>query len=257
MKYDPETVILVPARLASTRFPDKLLHKIRGRSLLLRVADRIKKEAPEYQLLFAVDDARLESPLKENGFECIMTSSDHKSGTDRLAEANRNIGARYIINVQGDEPLVTGDQIRTLAKLVQEGSPMATLASVFTNQEDFFDINQVKVVMNNAGEALYFSRNPIPYYRDAGGSPSNSNLVQHLSYRHLGMYSYQADFLEKFASLPQGRLEQLERLEQLRALEDGYKIAVSITSDPSFGIDTPEDAKRYEQMLQRFSETNL
>ena len=112
MKHDPETVILVPARLASSRFPYKLLHKIRGRSLLLRVADRIKKEAPEYKLVFAVDDPRLENPLKENGFTSIMTSSDHKSGTDRLAEANHTIGANYIINIQGDEPLVTGDQIR-------------------------------------------------------------------------------------------------------------------------------------------------
>ena len=256
MKPDLDTVIIVPARLASSRFPNKLLHPIQNQCLILHVADRIRSEAPEFPLIFAVDDEALEKPLRENGYDCLMTSEEHHSGTDRLAEANHKIGAKYIINIQGDEPLVTRDQIQSLAKLVQEGAQMGTLANVFVNPEDFADINQVKVVMNKAGEALYFSRARLPYFRDSQGEPSENDLTHHLCYRHLGMYSYQADFLNTFSSLPPGRLEQLERLEQLRVLENGYKIAVEITSDPSVGIDTPRDAAQFEKILQELSETN-
>jgi 3-deoxy-manno-octulosonate cytidylyltransferase (CMP-KDO synthetase) len=249
MSKDSQTVIIVPARLASTRFPKKLLHVIKGKSLLIHVAERIRSQVPDIPLIFAVDDEEIQQELSTQGFESLMTSSEHTSGTDRLAEANRKIGAEYVINIQGDEPLVTEDQIRKLATLVQEGAPMATLATVFLEPEDFADPNQVKVVIDKEGQALYFSRAAIPYFRDDQGSPSDNALAHHLCFHHLGMYAYQADFLETFASLSPGKLEQLERLEQLRVLEHGYKIAVGMTSDPSIGVDTPEDATRFETLI--------
>jgi len=187
--------------------------------------------------------------IRGNGYECLMTSKEHTNGTDRLAEANRKIGAKYIVNIQGDEPLVTGDQIRTLARLVERGAQMSTLATVFVNPEDFSDPNRVKVVIDSESNALYFSRSRIPYFREFEGDPTENDLVHHLCFRHLGMYAYQADFLETFSSLPLGKLEQLEKLEQLRVLENGYSIAVGITADASIGVDTPEDADRLEQLL--------
>ncbi len=249
MSENPETAIIVPARLASTRFPFKLLHKIKGKSLILHVAARISSEAPDIPLIFAIDDASLEKELNSNGFSTLMTSVEHQSGTDRLAEANRQIGAKYIINIQGDEPLVTADQINKLEALVKGDSPMGTLATPFTDPSDFQDPNQVKVVLDNSGKALYFSRAPMPYFRDKKGTPETSDLAHHLCYRHLGMYSYKAEFLETFSNMPPGRLEELERLEQLRVLERGYSIAVGITADPSVGVDTLDDAERYEKLI--------
>ena len=249
MTQDSQTAIIVPARLASTRFPNKLLHPIKGRSLILHVADRIRSEVPEIPLIFAVDDEKLMGELSNEGFESLMTSGSHASGTDRLAEANQHVGAKYVINIQGDEPLVTADQIRKLATLVQNGAKMATLATVFLKPEDFNDPNQVKVVMGKDGNALYFSRAPLPYFRDENGKPTEDSLAHHLCYLHLGMYAYEADFLQTFASLPPGRLEQLEKLEQLRVLENGYQIAVGMTTDPSVGVDTPEDAERFAALI--------
>ncbi|MDG2170962.1 MAG: 3-deoxy-manno-octulosonate cytidylyltransferase, partial [Opitutales bacterium] len=150
---------------------------------------------------------------------------------------------------QGDEPLVTADQIRKLATKVQSGATMATLATVFLKPEDFKDPNQVKVVIGKDQNALYFSRAPLPYFRDEDGSPSEDCLAHHLCYLHLGMYAYEAEFLETFAALPPGRLEQLEKLEQLRVLENGYPIAVGMTSDPSVGVDTLEDAERFAALI--------
>src|SRR4051812_7861995 len=141
------TAIIVPCRLESTRFPRKLLHKIKGRALLLWVAERIAREAPEFPLWFAVDDALLEDCLASAGFKTIRTSTAHQSGTDRLAEANRSIQAGRVINVQADEPLVTGGQIRALASLLEGGAPMATLATPFRRAVDFANPNQVKVVL--------------------------------------------------------------------------------------------------------------
>lgn len=249
MENKLQTAILVPARLASTRFPKKLLYPIKGKSIILHVADRIREQVPEIPLIFAIDDKALEREILENGFECVMTNPKHKSGTDRLAEANRKIGVQYVINIQGDEPLVTREQILKLVTMLKEGAQMATLATVFTNRDDFKDPNQVKVVLDNNSKALYFSRAPLPFFRDNNGHPGNDDIIHHLCYKHLGMYAYQAEFLDTFSSLPHGRLEQVEKLEQLRALENGYSITVDLTSDPSIGIDTIEDAARFESML--------
>ncbi len=241
--------IIVPCRLESTRFPRKLLHTIKGQPLLLWVAERIARETPEYPLWFAVDDEALRAPLSERGFQTIMTSSSHPSGTDRLAEANRTVRADYVVNVQADEPLVSGGQIRTLARLVADAVPMATLATPFKRIVDFYNPNQVKVAMRNDGRALYFSRSRLPFSRDLGLTIDDAWLAAHPCYRHLGLYAYHAELLGKLASLPPGRLEQIEKLEQLRVLENGYDIKVGVTEDPTIGIDTLEDARKFEQSL--------
>ena len=247
----PTTAIIVPCRLESTRFPRKLLHPIRGKPLLLWVAQRIAAEAPEFPLYFAVDHERLREAVAPHGFNVIMTSPAHPSGTDRLAEANRIVQADLIINVQADEPLVTGGQIRELARLIGGEAPMATMATPFRRVVDFCNPNQVKVVIRRDGRALYFSRSSMPFARDLGLAIDDAWVAANPCYKHLGLYAYQAALLEKLASLPPGRYEQIEKLEQLRVLENGYDIMVGLTEDPTIGVDTPEDAKRFEEALER------
>lgn len=245
-----QTAIIVPCRLESTRFPRKLLHPIRGRPLLLWVAERIAREAPEWPLWFAVDHELLRDCVDRAGFRALMTSDEHRSGTDRIAEANRTVRAEHIINVQADEPMVTGAQIRALERMLAEGAPMATLATRFRHAADFANPNQVKVVIAPATRrALLFSRSPIPYARDSNGAVDDAWVRANPCFRHLGLYGYHADLLEKFADLPQGRLEQIEKLEQLRVLENGHAIACEVTDDPTIGVDTPEDVVRFERAL--------
>lgn len=241
--------IIVPCRLESTRFPRKLLHKIKGRPLLLWVAERISRQAPEFPLYFAVDHELLRDCVAGQGFKAIMTNPAHQSGTDRIAEANRTIGAARVINVQADEPLVTGGQIRALAALLEGGAPMATLATSFQRAVDFANPNQVKVVMGRDGRALYFSRAIIPYPREKGVAVDDEWVKANPCFKHLGLYAYAADLLEKFTKLPPSRYEQAEKLEQLRALENGYAIACGVTEDPTIGVDTPEDAAKFEASL--------
>jgi 3-deoxy-manno-octulosonate cytidylyltransferase (CMP-KDO synthetase) len=245
------TAIIVPCRLESTRFPRKLLHNIKGKPLVLWVAERIRMEAPEFPLWFAVDDALLAAPLNAAGFQTIMTSVSHQSGTDRLAEANRTVRAERVINVQADEPLVTGEQIRRLAELIAGPAAMATLATPFQRAEDFANPNQVKVVFAPGGgwRSLYFSRSPMPFARDLGGKVDDAWVAANPCYKHLGLYAYKAELLEKFATLPIGRYERIEKLEQLRVLENGYEIGCDVTSDPGLGVDTPEDAVKFEAAL--------
>lgn len=245
----PRTAIIVPCRLESTRFPRKLLHKIRGKPLLLWVAERIRSEAPEIPLYFAVDDNLLSDCLHPGGFEVIMTRADHGSGTDRLAEANQRVGADHVINVQADEPLVSGRQIQLLASLISGAAAMATLATRFQTAADFANPNQVKVVCDAANRALYFSRSPLPYFRDGGGRVDEAWLAANPCYRHLGLYAYKAPLLARFSRLLPGRLEQVEKLEQLRVLEHGDEIAVGITDEPAIGVDTWEDAEKFARLL--------
>jgi 3-deoxy-manno-octulosonate cytidylyltransferase (CMP-KDO synthetase) len=246
----PEIAIIVPCRLESTRFPRKLLHKIKGRPLLLWVAERIAREAPEFPLWFAVDHELLGECVTGAGFKAIMTSGTHQSGTDRIAEANQTVGASKVINVQADEPLVTGGQLRALAGLLAAGVPMATLATPFKRAVDFSNPNQVKVVLAPAARrALFFSRAAMPYARDRAGLVDDAWVAANPCFKHLGLYGYRADLLAKFALLPMGKLEQIEKLEQLRVLENGYEIACDVTDDPTIGVDTPEDAVKFEQWL--------
>mgnify|MGYP001245886104 CR=1 FL=1 len=246
----PETAIIVPCRLESTRFPRKLLHSIRGKPLLRWVAERIAKEAPEFPLYFAVDHGLLLECVEEAGFRAIMTDASHQSGTDRIAEANRQVGAEFVVNVQADEPLVTGGQIRALAELLKGGAAMATLVTPFKRVVDFYNPNQVKVVLRADGRALYFSRSRMPFSRDLGLTIDDAWVQANPCYKHLGLYGYRADLLENFAKLPMGRYEQIEKLEQLRVLENGYEIACAVTEDPTIGVDTLEDAGRFERELE-------
>lgn len=245
----PETAIIVPCRLESTRFPRKLLHEVRGVPLVIWVARRISAQAPDLPLWFAVDDTALAAPLEAEGHQVVMTRADHVSGTDRLAEANRTVGAQRVINVQADEPLVSAAQIQTLDALLTPAVAMSTLAIPFKRVVDFYDANQVKVVMRADGRALYFSRSRMPFPRELGLTIEDDWVATHPCRRHLGLYAYQADLLEKFASLPPGELEQIEKLEQLRVLENGYDIAVGLTEEPSVGIDVPGDVATFEALL--------
>lgn len=241
--------IIVPARLESTRFPRKLLHEVRGKPILLWTAQRIRSEAPEFPLYFAVDHPSLADCLGAAGFEAIFTRADHPCGTDRLAEANAKIGAPAVINVQGDEPLVTGNQIRALAEGLRGEAAIATLAVPFREPTGFADPNQVKVVCDRAGFALSFSRSPMPFARASRGVVDADWLAQNRCLRHLGLYAYDAGFLARFGSLEPGFLEQVEQLEQLRALEHGYRIHVGLTDEATIGIDTLEDAAAFEAAL--------
>lgn len=246
----PAFAIIVPCRLESTRFPRKLLHPIKGKPLVLWVAERIAAQAPDYPLWFAVDHELLAECIEGAGFRAIMTDASHQSGTDRLAEANRTVRASYVINVQADEPLVTEAQLQALARLIQGDCPMATLATPFKRIVDFYNTNQVKVVMSQTGRALYFSRGRMPYSRDLGLTIDDAWVQANPCFKHLGLYAYRADFLENFVRMAPGKLEQIEKLEQLRVLENGYPIAIGVTEDPTIGVDTPEDAKRFELLLE-------
>jgi len=243
------TAIIVPCRLESSRFPRKLLHKIKGKPLVLWVAERIAQVAPQFPLYFAVDHELLSVCLSQAGFKVIMTSSLHASGTDRIAEANEQIKADLVINVQADEPLVSAKQIELLGRLISSDAEMATLATPFQTAADFNNPNQVKVVSGKAGKALYFSRSPIPYPRDLAGKVDDAWVKANPCFRHLGLYAYKAALLKAYAKLPLGKTEVIEKLEQLRVLENGYSIAVGITDDPSIGVDTIEDAEKFEHVL--------
>jgi 3-deoxy-manno-octulosonate cytidylyltransferase (CMP-KDO synthetase) len=226
------------------------LHKIKGRPLLCWVAERIASVAPEFDLWFAVDDPLLAGCLAPGGYRTVMTRVDHASGTDRIAEANRSVGADHVINVQADEPMVTAGQIRLLAKLIAGPADMATLATRFSSAADFRNPNQVKVVCDANGRAMYFSRAPVPHLRDGGVGPDDAWVAANPCFKHLGLYAYKAALLEDFARLPEGRLEAIERLEQLRVLEAGRAIMVGITADPTIGVDSEEDARRFEAQLE-------
>lgn len=244
-----DTVIIVPARLQSVRFPRKLLHEIHGKPLILWTAQRLAEASLGLPFYFAVEDQELEMVLEEAGFEVFRTSEDHRSGTDRIAEVNQHLRAEHVLNVQADEPLVTAEQLRALNSLIHGDVDMATLAFPFSNEVDFYDPNCVKTVLDHQGRALYFSRAPIPFPRDVGFPMPEGWLNKNSCYHHIGVYAYKRQFLAEFSQMPQGRLERVERLEQLRALENGYRIAVGVSSQPTVGLDTPEDAARLEGLL--------
>lgn len=237
--------IIIPARLSSQRFPRKLLHPICGKPLILWTAENLKQAKLDWPIFFAVEDQELLDLLKHSGFNAILTGT-HASGTDRIAEANRQVKADLVINIQADEPLTGAHHVKMLFDLMQGGADMGTLAHRISNNEDFTNPNRVKVVCGASGQALYFSRSPIPHPRASGVTKTPSH-----AFLHLGMYAYTAEFLEAFQKLPTGTLEGIEKLEQLRALENGYNIQVGITSETGFGVDAPEDAISLERILKK------
>jgi 3-deoxy-manno-octulosonate cytidylyltransferase (CMP-KDO synthetase) len=245
--------IIVPARIGSTRFPKKLLHKIKDKPVIVCTADRIKKEAPEFPLFFAVDHESLADVLRRDGYDVIMTDQSHTCGTDRIAEANRRLKAQYVVNVQADEPLVTGGQIRQLVELIQQDTEMATLGTPVRYDKDYRNPNHVKLVCDDRGYAIYFSRAPIPYLRDTHGAFDPELATEIPVLIHLGLYAYTGSFLERFCTLTPGKLEQVEKLEMLRAMERGHRIKVGVTKEALIEIDTVEQAVEFEQVVtERF-----
>lgn len=235
---------IVPARYASSRFPGKPLALILGKPMIQWVVERLATCSALDRIAVASDDDRILTLVRSLGVEAVPTRSDHPSGTDRLAEAAKKLALAptdWVVNVQGDEPEADAAMVDTLVRTALEHSeaPMATLAYATDDGEAYLDPNVVKVVTDQNGKALYFSRAPIPHRRDAGPKP-----IRFL--KHLGFYIYRADFLQVFAALPPTPLEMTEKLEQLRALEHGYGIAVGLSPKDSCGIDTPEDLLRLE-----------
>lgn len=248
-----EFVVAIPARYAATRLPGKPLRMIGDAPLVLHVARRALA-AGAREVWVAADDQRIADALAGSGVRIAMTSPAHASGTDRLAECARIAGwsdDTIVVNLQGDEPFAPASGIQAAANaLAQSGAEMATLATPIDDVETLFDPNAVKLVRGADGNALYFSRAPIPWPRDAfaghrGTLPAGGHWL-----RHIGLYAYRAGFLQRFAALAPGRLERIESLEQLRALEAGFRIAVALSPEPfPPGVDTPEDLARAQARL--------
>lgn len=246
---------IIPARFASTRFPGKPLVKIAGKSMIERVCERVGRSKTIDRVIVATDDQRIFQAVTGFGGEAWMTRDDHASGTDRLAEVADKLQTDLVVNVQGDEPLISPAMIDSaVAPLRDDPSiPMGTLKSAITEWQEFRDPNVVKVVTDHVGNALYFSRSPIPFPRDEWQTAS-SPMASLGAYKHIGLYVYRRDFLLKFAGMPQSRFEELEKLEQLRVLENGYKIRVVETDQTCIGVDTPEDVARVEMLLKNNKE---
>ncbi len=248
----PDFVVAIPARYAASRLPGKPLRLLGGKPLVWHVAQRALT-AGAREVWVAADDPRIIEAVQGEGVRVAMTSPEHASGTDRLAECADIAGWReddIVVNLQGDEPFAPAGGIRAVAGLLaRSGCEMATLAAPITDRETLFDPNAVKVVADAHERALYFSRAPIPWDRDAF-SQAGDAMPAGEWLRHIGIYAYRAGFLRRFAQMPPGRLEQLEKLEQLRVLEAGFRIAVAATPE-SFppGVDTPEDLARAEVHL--------
>ena len=249
--------VLIPARMASSRLPDKPLADLAGVPMVVRVAHRAKESAAT-RVVVATDDERVITACQHHHVEAIMTRSDHLSGSDRLAEACDILQLKdqqIVVNVQGDEPLIAAESIDAVAQLLarRDDCSMSTLAHAIDNVEEFASPHVVKVVLDAQDTALYFSRAPIAWWRD-GFSQGISKLPSPAPLRHVGLYAYRVQFLRVFPQLKPAPLEMLESLEQLRALWHGYRIAVHVSEHaPGPGIDTPEDLDR----VRRFFESNL
>jgi 3-deoxy-manno-octulosonate cytidylyltransferase (CMP-KDO synthetase) len=244
-------IAVIPARYESSRFPAKVLAKDTGKFLIQHTYERALSAKSLEKVFVAADDQRVMDACRSFGAPCVMTSVDHKSGTDRIAEAVRNIDASIIINLQGDEPEIDPANIDTLAGLLLSDTacPMATLVAPLKDASQIADPNVVKALAARDGRAIYFSRLPVPYNRDAAGIGPVGDYL-----RHLGIYAYRKDFLMKITSLPQGRLEAAEKLEQLRVLENGYAIMTAKVTHSWDGIDTPQ---QYAAFVARQKKTVL
>lgn len=243
---------IIPARYASTRFPGKPLALLGGKPMIQRVYEQVKETVD--RVCVATDDERIEAAVKAFGGNVVMTSDQHRSGTDRCEEAYQKVREPFdvIINIQGDEPFIHPEQIETIKRCFEDESvDIATLVKPFAADGDFestlFNPNSPKVVVNKRMEAMYFSRSIVPYIR---GKKYTEWLSAHVFYKHIGMYAYRADVLKEITALPPSSLEIAESLEQLRWLENGYKIKVGITEQETIGIDTPEDLEKANLLLK-------
>ena len=240
---------IIPARWGSSRFPGKALADIAGTPMVVRVWQQASQCAELDQVVIATDHENIAEAASKAGASFCMTSSHHPSGTDRCAEvlAQQKESYDYVINIQGDEPFIDPQQISSLAALLDGKTQLATLIKRISHADDLFSPNVVKAVANKEGEALYFSREPIPHLRNV---PRSEWLEQRLWFKHIGIYAYRSDILQEITKLPQGWLENIESLEQLRWLEAGYRIRTAETQLESAGIDTPEDLERALKLLK-------
>lgn len=238
---------VIPARYASTRLPGKPLLEIAGKPMIQHVYERARKAELVNKVIVATDDERIFDVVKRFGGEAVMTSDAHKSGTDRLAEVASSLESHIIVNVQGDEPMIDPAMIdEAIRPLIGDGSIfMGSLKAEIKDEIELNNPNIVKVVVDRNDFALYFSRYPIPYFRD--GAPESSPKGH---FKHIGLYVYRTKFLLEYAGMPQTPLEEAEKLEQLRALENGYRIKVPTTKLQSVGVDTEEDLERVRRILE-------
>ncbi len=239
---------IIPARYASTRFPGKPLIEILGKSMLQRVYEQAKKSEQLTDVIIATDDERIASHAKLFGAKVVMTKAEHPSGTDRSYEAylNNKTPYDYVINIQGDEPFIDPSQINLLTEICDSKTELATLMIKCTDHSVLFDKGEVKITLNNNNEALYFSRTVIPFIKGV----DEKEWHKHFNYyRHVGMYAYRTDILEKITKLKPSPLEIAESLEQLRWLENGFKIKCAETSHDSHCIDTPEDVEKVIKLM--------
>ena len=250
---DPDFVVAIPARFGASRLPGKPLRPLGGEPLIVHVVRRAQG-AGAREVWVATDDARIADAVADSGAKVAMTDPAHASGSDRLAECARIAGwadGDIVVNLQGDEPFAPASGIRAVANaLASSGAPMATLATPVEDAATLFDPNAVKLVRANNGDALYFSRAPVPWARDAFAADRDALPAGDAWLRHIGIYAYRVGFLRAFAALPPSTLERIESLEQLRVLENGHRIAVELAPEPfPPGIDTPEDLARAEARL--------
>jgi 3-deoxy-manno-octulosonate cytidylyltransferase (CMP-KDO synthetase) len=240
---------IIPARYASTRFPGKPLIDISGKSMIQRVFEQAKKSTSLSEVVVATDDARIEQHVKAFGGNVIMTAESHQSGTDRCFEAIQkyNNSADVVINIQGDEPFIKPEQIDLLAACFNSNDvQLATLIKKVSSNEELFNVNTPKVIVDKNGNAIYFSRQTIPFIRD---KQQNDWLAHHTFYKHIGIYGYTLKALSEITVLQPSALERTEGLEQLRWIENGYKIKVNLTDFESVAIDVPDDLKKLTKFL--------
>ena len=238
---------IVPARYASTRFPGKPLALIAGKPLIRHVVERCQQAKSLAEVIVATDDTRIWE-VAQNFCRAEMTAPDHPSGSDRIAEVAARCGCDAVVNIQGDEPLIDPAVIDAVAGALAQAE-MSTAATAITTPEEYDNPNVVKVVVNAAGRALYFSRRTIPYLRDAASGSVSEQMAAFPFLKHLGIYGYRREALLRLVRFPVSPLERAEKLEQLRALENGIPIAVVNVAYDSVGVDVPADVKRVEQLL--------
>ena len=242
--------VIIPARLASTRLPNKPLADLGGKPMVVRVAERAALSGAS-RIVVATDHADIAAACKAHGVEVAMTRADHPSGTDRIAEVAAALGLAdeaVVVNLQGDEPLIDPGLLAACAARIEAGVPMATCAHPLHEMADVFNPNVVKVVLDRAGRALYFSRAPIAWHRDGFAASREVLPAGYAPLRHVGLYAYSNAFLQQYSGLEASPLETVEALEQLRVLWHGVPIAVHITdAAPAAGVDTPEDLARVRQ----------
>lgn len=243
---------IIPARFASTRLQGKPLVDLAGKSMIQRVYEQAEKAKLVNQVIVATDDSRIEEVVNSFNGKVVMTPKDIKSGSDRIALVAKNLDdADIIVNVQGDEPLISPEMIdEAVLPLLQDDSiEVATLVKVITDENDLKNPNIPKVVIDEEGYAVYFSRSPIPYFREEGNH--GEWLKSHTYYKHIGLYVFRKNFLLMFTSWRESLLERAEKLEQLRIIENGYKIKAVVTIYDSIPVDTPEDVERVKHILER------